>query len=498
VPDSDPPVWGAEPPAAEQLSGDAGPRATEQQSGDAGPPATEQLSEGAEPPTYGAAPPTYEIEQNGSRTHPLTGLVQGVLWAGAATLALLGQMFTGGNGEEGLPIWIDALIRIGGGLVVGITFGFLTWWFTRFLIDGTELRITSGILQKSSRRIPYERIQSVDIAEPFLARIIGLAELRIEMAGGKDSRSTLRFIPLEDARRLRRLLLGRAHGRTSEELEVDTVEPELELIAHVSPGRVVIGTVLSLDFLAAVIGTALIIVAASSFDRVLAFLGGIIPLVTWLGQIVGKRVLAQWDFTLTRSNDGFRIERGLLSRTSQSIPFARVQGVAVEEPYVWRRLGWQRLEVDVAGYGSQGGSDSSDINSTLLPIADPALAAAVLNELVPGARPAPVEQVKVPRRSWPFAPIGWRYRWVATDDIAFVARSGWLERTTDVVPHARTQSVELRQGPWQRRLDLATVEVHTPKGPVDADGPNLDTADARRIAFTQLALARQARLPRTT
>ncbi|MFZ0139948.1 MAG: PH domain-containing protein [Aeromicrobium sp.] len=436
------------------------------------------------------------MEQQGDRTHPLTGLVQGVLWAGVAMAAVLGQLFTGGNGEDGLPLWLDVLMRVGGGLVLGVGFGYLTWWFTRYLIDGTELRITSGIFQKSSRRIPYERIQSVDIAEPFLARIIGLAELRIEMAGGNDSRTTLRFLPLDDARRLRRLLLGRAHGQSVEDLEVETAEPELEVIAHVSPGRVVLGTVLSLDFLAAVMGAIAAVVAALWFDQVVAFVGGV-TVIPWLGRIVAKRVLIQWDFTLTRTDTGLRIERGLLSRSSQSIPFARVQGVAVEEPYVWRRLGWQRLEVDVAGYGSQGSSDSSDINSTLLPIADPALAAAVLDELVPGAQSTPEERVPVPRRSWPFAPIGWRYRWVAADDVAFVARSGWLERTTDVVPHARTQSVELRQGPWQRRLNVATVEIHTPKGPVDADGPHLDAADAHRVAFTQLALARRARAPRT-
>ncbi len=448
----------------------------------------------SEPPTEAAEPRA--VEQQGDRTHPLTGLVQGVLWAGVAMAAVLGQLFTGGNGEDGLPLWLDVLMRVGGGLVLGVGFGYLTWWFTRYLIDGTELRITSGIFQKSSRRIPYERIQSVDIAEPFLARIIGLAELRIEMAGGNDSRTTLRFLPLDDARRLRRLLLGRAHGQSVEDLEVETAEPVLEVIAHVSPGRVVLGTVLSLDFLAAVMGAIAAVVAALWFDQVLAFVGGV-TVIPWLGRIVAKRVLIQWDFTLTRTDTGLRIERGLLSRSSQSIPFARVQGVAVEEPYVWRRLGWQRLEVDVAGYGSQGSSDSSDINSTLLPIADPALAAAVLDELVPGAQSTPEERVPVPRRSWPFAPIGWRYRWVAADDVAFVARSGWLERTTDVVPHARTQSVELRQGPWQRRLNVATVEIHTPKGPVDADGPHLDAADAHRVAFTQLALARRARAPRT-
>jgi putative membrane protein len=117
----------------------------------------------------------------------------------------------------------------------------------------------------------------------------------------------------------------------------------------------------------------------------------------------------------------------------------------------------------------------------------------VLDELIPGARPEHTDPVRVPRRSRPFAPIGWRYRWVAADEVAFIARSGWLERTTDVVPHARTQSVELRQGPWQRRLGVATVEIHTPQGPVDADGPHLDAADARRVALAQLTRARHAR-----
>ena len=49
-------------------------------------------------------------------------------------------------------------------------------------------------------------------------------------------------------------------------------------------------------------------------------------------------------------------------------------------------------------------------------------------------------------------------------------RAAWIERTTSIVPHHKTQSVELRQGPLARWRGLATVEVHTPKGPVDANG----------------------------
>ena len=107
-------------------------------------------------------------------------------------------------------------------------------------------------------------------------------------------------------------------------------------------------------------------------------------MVTWLVQIVARRVLQQWDFTLSRGERGLRIERGLLSRTSQTIPFNRVQGIAIREPFVWRRLGWQRLEVDVAGYASHGDEQGLDSSSILLPIADRALAAAVIAELIAG------------------------------------------------------------------------------------------------------------------
>ena len=153
-------------------------------------------------------------EATGVRTHPLTSVVQGALWAAAASFGLISSIFTG-DGWGDMSAVLSLVIALGGGLVVGMGFGFLSWRFTRYVIDGTELRINSGIVTKASRRIPYERIQSVDIAEPLVARIFGLAELRIEMAGGKDSRTSLRFLGLADARDLRRVLLARAHGETA-------------------------------------------------------------------------------------------------------------------------------------------------------------------------------------------------------------------------------------------------------------------------------------------
>ncbi|MEV7396887.1 PH domain-containing protein [Aeromicrobium sp. NPDC092404] len=429
-------------------------------------------------------------EAAGSRTHPLTSIVQGTRWAAAASVGLVSSIFTGDGWGDMNPL-LSLAISIGGGLVFGMVFGCLGWLFTRYVIDGDELRINSGVVTKSSRRIPYERLQSVDIAEPLVARVFGLAELRIEMAGGKDSRTSLRFLTLADARDLRRVLLTRAHGESGED---GAGEEQRTVITTVPPERVMIGTVLSLDFLFAATGSVVLVIGAIWYGQLVVALGGIVPLGTWLAQIIAKRILQQWDFTLSRGQGGLRIERGLLSRTSQTIPFARVQGVAIKEPYVWRRFGWLRLEVDVAGYAAHTGDDEGvESSSILLPIADRVLADAVIAELVPGSAVDDVQRTTAPARSRAFAPIGWRYRWVGADERAFVAREGWIERTTSIVPHHKTQSVELRQGPLQRRRRLATIEVHTPQGPVDADGRNLDERDARRVVLAQLERARAAR-----
>jgi putative membrane protein len=62
-----------------------------------------------------------------------------------------------------------------------------------------------------------------------------------------------------------------------------------------------------------------------------------------------------------------------------------------------------------------------------------------------------------------------------------------------IVPHAKTQSVRLTQGPIQRRLKLASVAVDTTPGPVDAVIRHRPELQAREIVEAQ---ARRARLAR--
>ena len=55
-----------------------------------------------------------------------------------------------------------------------------------------------------------------------------------------------------------------------------------------------------------------------------------------------------------------------------------------------------------------------------------------------------------------------------------ITENGWMTHERNIVPHAKTQSVRIEQGPLQRRLGLADVHVDTPKGPVNAVAHQLD------------------------
>lgn len=80
------------------------------------------------------------------------------------------------------------------------------------------------------------------------------------------------------------------------------------------------------------------------------------------------------------------------------------------------------------------------------------------------------------------------------DDL--VVRRGVLVRRTSVVPYGRMQYVDVTAGPFDRRLGIATVTLHTAAAATDAYVPGLLADEAARLRDRLAALgeARQAGL----
>jgi membrane protein YdbS with pleckstrin-like domain len=80
----------------------------------------------------------------------------------------------------------------------------------------------------------------------------------------------------------------------------------------------------------------------------------------------------------------------------------------------------------------------------------------------------------------------WRY---AVRDDVLDLRHGWLWQQRSLVPHYRVQHIDIEQGPLERRLGLAKLELHTASAASDASLPGIEVDVAEEIRAHVLARA---------
>jgi len=237
-----------------------------------------------------------------------------------------------------------------------------------------------------------------------------------------------------------------------------------------------------------VIGTIVLFFASLVFLVVYAE-GGMfaIAVPALLGLIRGviAPLVMYANFTVAMSPDGVRLRYGLLETRMQTLPPGRVQAISIVEPTIWRGLGWARVEVTVAGYAGE----RQALSSTLLPVAPRYVAMQLVSQVFPGTQ---IDALPLVAASSKALAID-RADGAGTDDVVFVARHGWPCRRTDVIAHARAQSVRLTMNPFQRLLGLATVHVDAPPGPVQVAAADRDLGEARAIVESTARRAQAAR-----
>ena len=432
------------------------------------------------------------------RPHWLTPLVHGWVVM-VAIVVVVGRQLLENAGQAGLPSGRAVLVIAGlvlAVILVEMILGYFQWRFTRFRIGDEELTITRNFIWRTSERIAFSKIQSVDLVQPFAARLLGLARLRIDV--GSDASKTIEYLSRADAVRFRDYLLRRAHGQQITRATSDATagadiirdrNPQDVLITSSSPAQIIGGTVLSFSFLfwTAFALAGVIMPAVYRFGAALG-VGTLFAALVALATTIESHLIREWNFSLVRSGEGLKVTHGLTSLTTRSIPRHRVQGVVIRQPALWRLAGLHRIELSVLGSGVR-----QEEARVLLAVGTQHQVRQALAALWPQLRLNSVPLRPIPRRArW----LRWvdqqTFRW-GIDDQVIVSRHGLFVRTTAVVPHARAQSVGLTQGPVQRLLHLANVRVHISGSIVDLTCRNLDAQDARTLALTELDRARRAR-----
>ena len=456
--------------------------------------------------TVPAAPPRVPPIKLVERPHPLTPLVRSWIMLVAVAWAFGREVATG---QGGLQVPRLDLLTGGLGLVVvfSIMMGYLDWKSTRFVADADELRIESGVITKTSERIRYDRIQSVDLTQPFAARLIGLVELQIDV--GAQAGPRLRYLTRTRATALRDQLIRRAAAVRDEPAPAEATSalddraPTDRVLIQVNPDRLLLGAVLSHEFLFLALpyalGLGLLLALNPDFARAVQgnpwlLMGSAVPALGSLAGFVSHRIIGQWNYTLAESGPGLKITRGLTTLTSQSVARDRIQAVRVSQPIGWRRLGLYR--VDIALLGLQGvttDEDQGGRSSILLPIGTRDQVDLALAEIWPGADLGRLHALPVPERARRLDPLTYRWRRLLVGTQVVECRDGWLTRNQLFVPHARLQSWSLGQGPFDARLGLAQIRLHIASTFWTATAEHLDPEDARRFVLEQGERSRLAR-----
>ncbi|MER5980013.1 PH domain-containing protein [Streptomyces sp. NPDC001857] len=333
-------------------------------------------------------------------------------------------------------------------------YGFLSWWFTHFAVTDSELRIRTGLVFRRTAHIRLERIQAVDVTRPLLARIAGVAKLRLDVVGA-DKKDELAFLGEDEASALRAELLARAAGFAPETAHEVGEAPARELL-RVPARELAVALALTGGTWGALIAALVVLpVLWLVTESVWTVLATGVPLLGAAGARSVGRFVAEFDWSVGDSPDGLRIDHGLLDRAHETVPPGRVQTVRIVEPLLWRRRGWVRVELDVAG----------STNSVLVPVAPREAAEAVIARVLPGvAVPDAAALARPPRRAGRCVPVWWRGYGTAVTDTVFASRHGLLRRSLALVPHAKVQSVRLTQGPWRRLWRVADVRVDSGAG----------------------------------
>ncbi|MEW2068436.1 PH domain-containing protein [Streptomyces sp. NPDC007346] len=396
------------------------------------------------------------------RLHPVTPLRRS--WAVLLALGLFlfqqHDLFavgsTGTKDRINVPLWAAVLALTL--IVAAVTTAFVIGWrHSHFRLDRDVLEYRYGLLVKVGRRMELRHVQSVDIGRPFLGRPLSVCTLRVVMPG---TTMTLSYLTLNQARALKARIL--AEDTTDETLYRVTVKDlALSLLLDVATNirSLILGAFAAGPYVTS--GNLL------TLSTVLVF-------APKLWRLTGKRFFAWSGWTVTRAGLGqYRVDHGMFDTQQYTYRDTRIASLELHQPVLWRRFDWVQVKAAVVGAGSPG---------ILVPVCPrPVAEKLVLHLLGPAALVSLTDAIPAPpaaRRATLFhRALGYRLH-----DGYLTAWNGYfLRNLVTVCPVARIQTVTVDQGPWQRRLGLATVKA-TLSGGSSVQATHRTTQEAADLA----------------
>ena len=475
----------------------------------------------------GAAPvpqrPRHDDEAQAQRTDPRGPLIDSLTNLRNAIIPVAVLVFT----READTAFFVGAIAAAVLIPVSMVFAYLAWSRLTFRMGEHDIKVESGLLSRKARSVPYERVQDIAFEEKPLARLLGLVALTFETGAGAGEDLKLAYLSRAQAEALRAQVRDRRRGLAPTSIQSEEAEAD-QLLFAMNARRILLLGLFSFSLIAIPVAGGFF----AQYDEVLPFdlwdiedwqtrlagpgaylngLGvaaqaiGIAVLVLALlmvGTLTGivRTALREWGFRLTRTDNGLKRVRGMMTRTMAVLPVRRVQAAIVSTGLVRAHFGWHDLGlVSLA-------ADSGGAHHEVAPLARESEVRALIDEV--GLQwPDDVEWHRIDPRHIVLQAL-WAMRWwlgvaaagglaqhflqppnwtaspwlplaavalallsgvrtyralqrthYALTDHYIYKRGGWWARHLYCVPREKLHGAALATGPLDRRLGLAELQL---------------------------------------
>ena len=442
---------------------------------------------------------TPAADQHELRLHPWSWLFVLLQQARQFFIPLVALVFFGQRGDRDDHI---GLLASGAAIGVLVAISLMQYLTYRYRLGPDAIHIRSGLLERSWRDIPYARIHNVALHQSVLHRLFGVAEVRLESAGGARPEAQMRVLRMDRALALEQRVRQASRPAPSPAASAETGIPPQEA----ATARVLLKLPTAEVIRLGLVSNRGMVVVAAAFgvlyqafpersvtrfitdngEQAYRFVNGLHPglvatavaalalllllLATMRALSVVLALVQYHGFTLSEAERRLTVERGLLTRIRTSTTRRRIQAWTLRETLLHRLLRRRRLQVDIAA--SQQHDEHGRAFRDVAPIATVQACDALVAELLPHAAWPPAQWMPVVHAqgwrlslhavwllpaaatlAWHLGPWGWAllawYPWSLFAAYRQVVRMGWAVDDERIV---------VRGGWWNRWWRMAELD----------------------------------------
>ena len=447
---------------------------------------------------------------------------------------LLVLFFRSGDKQSRWEILTNGLVLFGGLFSLGVSI--VAYYRYFYHVEDEQLIIQQGVFNRSRTKLPFGRIQNLHIEQNVLHRLLNVVSLRIESAGSAGSEVTIDALKRPQAELLRDHIFEQKEeivtepggeavpaGPQASSLVLELSLADLLRVGitqnHLATAGVIVGGVFGFVFTVA--GT----LGKEAWDELYklspslqpatfleyAYLAAALFVVAFVVTLL-RTISRYYQLRFYEQRDAFSLHAGLLNRREARMQKRKIQLVRWADNPLRRLLGLYRLTIHQAVSGQVGrrenisipGCRQAQVDDVLHSSFDGVKAAAfethgiskhyylwfwrfygLLPGLIFGGLWWFLGEARFALPTFGFPVLALLYlrlyqqRFQFGLSLAYLRTvSGVLGRSFDVLPMYKVQSVSIRQTFYQRRRELATVQLFTAGGDLTIPFVPLELAQA--------------------